>query len=364
MWSLRAAVNASVAFVIVCLLQIWQLLDTGESWVYYVFNVWVSLFSLVLVSQGWLVASQVFNAREAKRVYSTLAGGAVLGAAIGGSVTAQFASALGTRNLLLVSAGFVLLAYFFYRLLLRLPGVDLDRARGARHGEVTFSVQDIGRSLMRFRHLQVIVAILTVTYVVDTLVEFQFNLMAVQGHSGDGLTAFLGGFYGLYLNLATFFFQIFLTSFVVNRFGIGGTLLAMPLTIGAASVGMLVSPGVVAAGATRLVEASTRYSLNRTGMELLYLPLPDDLKERTKAFVDVFVDRMSRGVGALVILALTAVFSANLTSVTITVLLLCAAWAGLAAYARKGIYRHGSRAPGFPAASIWRACGCRTRTPP
>jgi ATP/ADP translocase len=335
MWSLRAAVNASVAFVIICLLQIWQLLDTGESWVYYVFNVWVSLFSLILVSQGWLVASQVFNAREAKRVYGTLAGGAVLGAAIGGSVTAQFASALGTRNLLLVSAGFVLLAYIFYRLLLRLPGVNLDRARGARSGDLTFSVRDIGRSLVRFRHLQVIVAILTVTYVVDTLVEFQFNLMAVKGHSGDGLTAFLGGFYGLYLNLATFFFQIFLTSFVVNRFGIGGTLLAMPIGIGAASVGMLVSPGVIAAGATRLVEASTRYSLNRTGMELLYLPLPDDLKERTKAFVDVFVDRMSRGVGALVILALTALFSASLASVTITVLLLCVSWAALATYARK-----------------------------
>ncbi len=334
-WSLNAAVNASIVFVVLCLLELWQLLDTGQSWVYYVFNIWVSLFSLVLVSQGWLVASQVFDAREAKRVYGILAGGAVLGAAIGGSLTAQFAAAVGTRNLLMVSAGFVVLAYVFYRLLLLQPGVNLERARGASRDDIQFSVRDIGKAVMQRRHLQVIVAILTVTYVVDTLVEFQFNSMAVRGRSGDSLTAFLGGFYGIYLNLATFVIQIFLTSWIVNRFGVGGTLLAMPIGIGCASGAMLFSPGVWAAGAARLIEASTRYSLNRTGMELLYLPLPDDLKQRTKAFVDVFVDRMARGLGALVILALGALFVDSLQAVTITVLVLCGVWAALSMYARR-----------------------------
>lgn len=334
-WSLNAAVNASIVFVVLCLLELWQLLDSGQSWVYYVFNIWVSLFSLVLVSQGWLVASQVFDAREAKRVYGVLAGGAVLGAAIGGSLTAQFAAALGTRNLLMVSAGFVLLAYVFYRLLLLQPGVNLEKARGASRDDVQFSVRDIGQAVMQRRHLQVIVAILTVTYVVDTLVEFQFNSMAVQGRSGDTLTAFLGGFYGIYLNLATFVIQIFLTSWIVNRFGVGGTLLAMPIGIGCASGAMIFSPGVWAAGAARLIEASTRYSLNRTGMELLYLPLPDDLKQRTKAFVDVFVDRMARGLGALLILLLGAVFSENLQAVTFAVLVLCVIWMALSLYARR-----------------------------
>ncbi|QOY86363.1 Npt1/Npt2 family nucleotide transporter [Paludibaculum fermentans] len=334
-WSLNAAVNASIVFVVLCLLELWQLLDTGQSWVYYVFNVWVSLFSLVLVSQGWLVASQVFDAREAKRVYGILAGGAVLGAAIGGSLTAQFAAAVGTRNLLMVSAAFVVLAYVFYRLLLLQPGVNLERARGASREEIEFSVRDIGQAVLQRRHLQVIVAILTVTYVVDTLVEFQFNSMAVRGRSGDQLTAFLGGFYGLYLNLATFFLQIFLTSWIVNRFGVGGTLLAMPIGIGCASGAMLFSPGVWAAGAARLIEASTRYSLNRTGMELLYLPLPDDLKQRTKAFVDVFVDRMARGLGALVILGLGALFTDSLTAVTVAVLVLCCVWVALSLYARR-----------------------------
>ena len=59
-------------------------------------------------------------------------------------------------------------------------------------------------------------------------------------------------------------------------------------------------PGVLSATITRLVEAATRYSVNKTAMELLYLPLPAELRNRTKTFVDVFGDRLGRGlVGVL-----------------------------------------------------------------
>ena len=41
---------------------------------------------------------------------------------------------------------------------------------------------------------------------------------------------------------------------------------------------------MISTGAARLTEAATRYSFNKTGMELLYLPLPLELRNRTKAF--------------------------------------------------------------------------------
>lgn len=332
-WSLRAAVDAATALILISLLAIWQLLRLDQAWVYYLFNVWVSLFSLVLVSQGWLIAGHIFDARAAKRVYSLLAAGAVLGAATGGSLTAAIVQAVGTSNLLPISALFVLAAYGCYRLLLRQPDVNLDVAN-ATEEKVEFSITDIFDDVRRYRHLQVIVAILSITYVVDTLVEYQFSTMARSQHAGDNLTAFLGGFYGLYLNMATFVLQIFLTSFVVNRFGVGGTLMVMPAGIGAASLAMLVYPGVWAAGAARLIEASTRYSFNRTGMELLYLPLPPDLRNRAKAFIDVFVDRVARGIGAVLILALSAWLGGGLGPVTVLVLICCVIWTSLAVYAR------------------------------
>ena len=68
------------------------------------------------------------------------------------------------------------------------------------------------------------------------------------------------------------------------------------------------------------MEASMRYSFNRTGMELLYLPLPADLKNRTKAFVDVFVDRVARGIGALLLVAVTTWFAFGVRQIALLVI--------------------------------------------
>ncbi len=334
-WSLRRALEGSMAISVMCLIGLWQLLRLDAGWVYYVFNVWVSLLSLVLVSQTWLLASHIFDSREAKRLYPLVATGGVIGAALGGSFTAQFANNFGTRNLVLVSSVFIVCAFAAFRALLRAPGVNLAGASAESAPESGYSPLEILSSVVRVTHLRVIVGLLLATFIVDTLVDYQFNVIARQGRQGDDLTAFLGGFYGIWLNLATFILQLFVTSLVVNLTGVGGTLLIIPSAIAAASIFMLASPGMIAAGAARIVEAAMRYSFNRTGMELLYLPLSDELRQKTKTFVDVFVDRAARGLGALLLLAATWLFPDNLAAITILVLLLCAAWATLAVYARK-----------------------------
>src|SRR6185503_19293033 len=64
--SLRAAVGWSTALSIGSLVIISWLLGLGQAWVLYVFNIWVGLFSVMMVAQGWLLAANVFDSREAK----------------------------------------------------------------------------------------------------------------------------------------------------------------------------------------------------------------------------------------------------------------------------------------------------------
>lgn len=309
--SLKTAVAGAMVFSIGMLLLIWWLIGLNQPWVYYFFNIWVSLFSVMLVSQGWLVAANVFTPREAKRLYGLLGAGAVVGAAFGGEFTARAVKYIGPRDLLLASAGFVALAWVAFRFTAAQKGVSLAGAKGAEAEEANVELADILRSIRTQRHLQVIVAIMILTFVVDVSIEYQFNAyakLAYKGHdpTGVGLTAFLGNFYGIYLNLITIVLQVVFTAFVVQRMGVGGTLQIMPVTIGITSVATFFFSGVWAAGALRLTEAATRYTLNRTGMELLYLPLPLELKNRTKAFIDIFVDRFGRGLGGMMLVALTA----------------------------------------------------------
>ena len=332
--SLVTAVRWATGASIGSLVLIWWLIGSNPGWMHYVFNIWVSLFGIVLVSQGWLVASNLFDSRQARRLYGLISLGALLGGALGGSFTAATVKKIGTEDLLLVSAVAVALSYLAFHLLAQGAKGSLAGARAAEVDETEFGFVEIVSSVRRYRHLQIIVGIITLTYMSDVLIDFQFSAMAKHAHSGDNLTAFLGGFYGLYLNLFTFALQVLLTSFVVSRFGIGGILQIMPVSLALGSIGTLLAPGVWTTGIMRLIEASSRYSFNRTGMELLYLPLPAALRNRTKVFVDIFVDRMARGLGGLLLVFLAPIADLHPRWVSLLVIGFAVCWSVLANRAR------------------------------
>ena len=334
--SLRRAVDFATLLSIGILIFFWATVGSKHVWVIYAFNIWVSLFSIILVAQGWFVAANTFNTREAKRLYGILGVGSVIGAAFGGSFTAATVRLIGTNNLILASAGMVVLSYIPFYLLLRENPISLASARGAENEGEEFSFREILAGIRRHRHLQVIIGIMMITFIIDVMVEFQFNAQAKIAYHNhkDALTAFLGNFYGLWLNLITFVLQFFVTSFVVSRFGVGGTLQIMPLTITAASLGALLAPGLMSTAATRLAEASTRYSFNKTGTELLYLPLPLELRNRTKAFVDIFVDRMSRGIGGMILVFFTTIVVLPLRMIALVVMCFAVTWVFLSIVAK------------------------------
>lgn len=334
--SLKTAVTGATAFMAGSLVLIWWLLSFQWDWMLYVFNAFVSLFSITLVSQGWLIAANIFTTAEAKRVYGVLGLGSVLGAAFGGSFTAAMVHVIGTRNLLLASAALVVLAYLCFVATLRHSQGRMGQARAAEEEE-SFTMRDVLDGVKRYRHLQVIIAIITLTYIVDVTVEFQFNAMVKGQHEGNQreIVAFLGQFFGIWLNLVNFIFQAFLTAWVVSRFGVGGALQIMPVSIAIASAVVFSTTNVLSTAATRLTEAATRYTFNKTGMELLYLPLPIELRNRTKAFTDIFVDRFARGIGGVLLIFLTGTLGLTVQQLSLVVLSYCGVWIILSVRARR-----------------------------
>ncbi len=344
--SLYAAVGVSTLVMMVSLFGLWRVIDLESTWLLYIFAVWVNLFGIVFISQGWLIAGNLFDGREAKRLYGLLGLGAIVGAAAGGGITTVAAEQSGSR--VLIPIGIIVIALAFGAL------SAAARAEQARTGlaprrrfrrrpketeeeEVAadFTLRDVLLAVGRHRHLLVIVGIIITTYLVEVLVEFQFNVFAKSRFSGDDLTAFFGRFNGIYLSSATFVLQFFFTAIAVGRLGVGRTLLISPLVVSAGCAGVLIAPAMLSVAATRLLEASSRYSISRTALELLYLPLPTELKNRTKAFVDVFVDRLGRGVAALLLVALTTLGLNAGRPLSLLILLFAAGWVALAIIARK-----------------------------
>ena len=327
--SLTTAVSWTMLISIVCLIALWWLIGKNLPWMLYVFNIWVSLFSIVLFSQGWLVAANLFDSRQAKRLYGLLGLGAVLGAAVGSAVTTLTVRIVGTRNLILACAGIVVLAFGAFLGAIRQSGVSLTGARAADSEKQEFSPRDIFASIARNRHIQLIIAITLFTFIVDELVDFQFQNFAKRSFHGDQLTAFFASFF-VYLNLISLILQLFFTAWIVRHIGVGGTLRIMPLSITAASIAALAVPGLVSSVILRFSEAVNRYTFNRTGMELLFLPLPSGLKNRTKAFIDIFIDRFGRGMAGILLATLLALGWKDMRIIAGITIACTAAWILLA----------------------------------
>ena len=333
--SLHATVTWTVFLSVACLLGMWYpLRNRNVMAMIWVFAVWVRLFSIVIVTQGWVVASNLFTSREAKRVYGLLGFGMIAGAVLGGEFTTRMAPKIGTNNLLFASIPPVLLAYGCYLIAVTGRASSVTRAKAADPGEADFSFGDIARDIVRSRHIQALMLIMTMQFIVDTLIDYQFKYMAKASFHGDALTAFLGRFYGRYLNGAELILQFFFTTAIVKRLGVGGTLQVMPLSLAAASLFTMASPSAISASLARLVEASTRYTLARTGNELFYMPLPLELRNRIKAFIDIFMDRAARGISGLMLI-LCVQWSIGVRGIAFLTFCIAIPWVILTVYAHR-----------------------------
>ncbi len=340
--SLTYAVNWTMAVATTCLVAIWWVLGFKLAWMLYVFNIFVGVFSITLVTQGWVVAGNVFNAREAKRVYPLLALALVIGAVMGGESTRRLVKVVShPQDLVLGAAIMVVLAYAAFLLAKAQKGVDLSRARAVESEETSFSVKELTRDIARTRHLQIIIAVMAMIFMVDVLVNYQFQAMAKITFTHNGVTnvkalaAFFGSFYGVWVAVTEFVVQLLITSAVVSRLGVGGSLQIMPVSILLASVATAIAPVIWSTSAVRLTESVARYTLNKTGLELLYMPLSRDLRNRIKAFIDIFFDRLSRAAGGILLIILTRVLDFDVRRIAFVVIGLTIPWVWIAYLARR-----------------------------
>jgi HEAT repeat protein len=157
------------------------------------------------------------------------------------------------------------------------------------------------------RYLQTIAGLIFVSVVVSTLIDYQFKAMTKEAYpSADALAGFLGSYYA-WLSVVTLSAQLWLTGKVLTGLGLTPSLLLLPTTLLVGSMGFLAWPSLFAATANRMTEASLRTSINQSGVQILYLPVPDSTRKKVKVFMDVTVERLGDAAAAIVILFLSLV---------------------------------------------------------
>lgn len=329
--SRRTLILGTFAFLGSNLLVFWWLLRTETLMASAAFYIWAKLYPLLLVSQFWLVATELFTTPQAKRTFGFIGAGGIIGAIAGSAVAGLLATTLGSEPLLFISIVVLGLCAIPVVLVFRVaapvsPRHEMDGPEGTKSGWTTLSDSS---------HLRTIAFILALTIVVSTIVDWQFNKavdLFIPGE--DAKTAFYGKFFAV-INVISVLIQILLTSWVLRVFGLGVALLMLPLALLTGSVGIILYPGLWTAVTLKGLEDSLRHSLDQSTRELLFLPLPPEAKDRGKPLIDMVVYRGGTLVGGALILAGHSVLGLGLRGMAFIAAVLIAIWIGVTATMRR-----------------------------
>jgi AAA family ATP:ADP antiporter len=286
---------------------------------------WTAIFGVLAASQFWMMASFVFDVRQAKRLFGLIGAGAIAGGIAGGYITTLLAREIGARNLILLAAALVvpclLLTTYIWR---RFVAHRQSAVRRKKASNV--SKQAPHRLIFGSRYLLLLCAIVAISVTVAKLVDYQFSVLAAERYGDqDRLAAFFGFWYSTF-NIVALVIQLLLTQRIVQWVGVSGALLFLPVGLGFGAVVMLFMPGLSAATLSRSVDGSLKQSLGRASVEMLFLPLDEETKKKVKTYIDVFVDSLAGGVGGLILIAATQVLSFSAPQISYLILLLVSGW--------------------------------------
>ncbi len=321
--------------VIGLLLGFWSLLQTEQVWVsvaYFFFG--RLMLGLFLISQFWTLANDIYDPRQAKRLFGFVGGGAMLGGAAGSGLAALYAERLGTNLLILASVA--LLAVCF---LLVLQIQNRTRPDGSGRFEVDEETLGGGEAIAMLRgsrHLQLIALVIGFSALGAATLEQQLYMASeAEVEAGDAITSFLAGV-TFYISIIGFVIQIYFTSRIYSLLGIGFAMAVLPVSLGATAVIILLNKALWAASVARVTDSALRYSLDKTTRETLFLPLSAEVKLKAKGFVDVVADRfIGKGIGSVVLLVAIQWLKVTWWQLSVMSLVYCVLWLVLARRAKK-----------------------------
>jgi AAA family ATP:ADP antiporter len=306
---LNYLISITLLICIGCLLLIWFILHSGYQgdWFLYAFYVWVAIFAVTTSAQFWLLANYVFNAREAKRLFGLIGAGAISGGIAGGFLAKYLAPRLKTENLIFLCIGFLIICLFLLWLVWEKCARYGYSERAYKHREIKQSETPDNpiKLIMNSRHLTYLAGIIGLGVIVATLVEFQFNAVAIQEITEtDRLTAFFGFWMSIF-SIASLIIQLFLTNKIMKHLGVVASLFFLPASLFLGAVAILINPALWSAILIKVSDGSFKHSINKAGTELLALPISSEIKNKAKAFIDVFVKNFAEGLGGILLLILT-----------------------------------------------------------
>lgn len=323
----------TVNFVLAATIFIlWAGVRTSENHAIFVMMAWFRLLFIYTTLGLWELASRLFDIRQAKRLFSLVGLGVMLAAVVGGVLTPVIVDAVGTVNVLLLSAVFLGLYALSLSRILRDVNETHRNAKRYRRADL--------KHLARDRYVQTISGLQTFSVLTAYLVEYVFYGQASRYFPGQAsLASFLGTFFGA-ATLAMVLVTAFLTSRLIAGLGVRGTLFVMPLAMMATSLSATAYGSLAGINLTLFGLVATAMFANQVldkavhtpAFVLLFQPIPRERRMPARVAVEGWLGSVALILSGALLLFVASLhppnivpFAALLAVVSAIFLLLCRA---------------------------------------
>jgi len=300
-------------------------------WNFYLFG---DLFSTLMVATFFAFLNDSVTPDAAKRLYGLIGLGGVIGGAVGSSIVSQLIAELTNKQWLWICfvLGLLILivAYFAGRIVNKNP--PPEPAPSQEPAQIKSSAAFEGaRLVFRSPYLLSIVAIVGLYEIVSTTMDFQFSSTIAYYLDGPAIGQQFADVFAI-TNAGALLVQLFLTSFIMSRLGVGIALMVLPVALLGGSVAFMALPILWVGSSLNMVDNFFSYSINQSAKEALYVPVSKNEKYQAKAFIDMFVQRFAKSIAVVISLGITMTltdFSSlrwlSLITIVITIIWLYAA---------------------------------------
>jgi ATP:ADP antiporter, AAA family len=259
------------------------------------FFIWVSVYNLFIVSVFWSFMADLFRNEQARRLFGFISAGGSTGALVGPALTAWLAPDLGPAGLLPISTGLLFAATFcIFRL-----SKWAERTRGDK---TEFRAGDLGAALggnilagvtqvLKTPYLMGICLYVIVGTMLGTFLYFhQAYIIAAEFTSSGERTAMFAKI-DLAVNLLTLVLQVFVVGRLIGRFGVGATLMVLPILGIAGFIVIGIWPTLAVLFVFQVIRRAGEYAIAKPAREVLFTVLTREEKYKSKNFIDTVVFR-------------------------------------------------------------------------
>ncbi len=269
----------------------------------YVLYVWPGVVATLALVQFWTLLAAIFTATQAKRLFGVVSLGSMVGAIAGsGGMTLMLRIAPPRVLVVLAGVGF-LVAAVIPLLLLRVDQGDAPASKKEPAGS-TIGLTGYA-SALRGPYARRLVGIGLLASATLVFADYVFKTTIVATLPKEQLPEALGTIYTV-LNTLSLVVQLAGVGFVLRRLAPPFVLAILPTLLVLSGSGVALTGMLSAALAVKTTDGALRYSLHKTAMELLIVPLSESARRTVKAAMEVIGQRGGQVLASLAILGTEA----------------------------------------------------------